>query len=76
VVLGPFMPYVWLTVIIVGIAGPAHQGWLADPFCLVSDTIPRCAMCAFVGLGGFVGYFTRGLLAAQPRGLERKLEGS
>lgn len=63
VFLAPFMPNVLLTVIIVGIAGSAHQGWSANLFSFVSDTMPKGAIGAVVGLGGFVGYFTGGLLA-------------
>jgi MFS transporter, ACS family, hexuronate transporter len=63
VFLAPYMPNVWLTVIIVGIAGSAHQGWSANLFSFVSDTMPKGAVGAVVGLGGFVGYFTGGLLA-------------
>ena len=63
VFLAPYMPNVWLTVIIVGIAGSAHQGWSANLFSFVSDTMPKSAVGAVVGLGGFVGYFTGGLLA-------------
>ena len=53
----------WLTVIIVGIAGSAHQGWSANLFSFVSDTMPKNAVGAVVGLGGFVSYFTGGLVA-------------
>jgi len=63
VFLAPYMPNVWLTVIIVGIAGSAHQGWSANLFSFVSDTMPKRAVGAVVGLGGFVGYFMGGLLA-------------
>jgi MFS transporter, ACS family, hexuronate transporter len=63
VFLAPYMPNVWLTVIIVGIAGSAHQGWSANLFSFVSDTMPKNAVGAVVGLGGFAGYFTGGVLA-------------
>ena len=61
--LAPHVPNVWLTVIIVGIAGSAHQGWSANLFSFVSDTMPKNAVGAVVGLGGFVSYFTGGLVA-------------
>lgn len=61
--LTPYMPNVWLTVIIVGVAGSAHQGWSANLFSFVSDTMPKNAVGAVVGLGGFAGYFTGGVLA-------------
>jgi MFS transporter, ACS family, hexuronate transporter len=63
VFLAPYVPNIWLTVIIVGIAGSAHQGWSANLFSFVSDTMPKQAVGAVVGLGGFVCYFTSGFLA-------------
>ncbi len=52
----------WLAVLIVGIAGSAHQGWLANLFSFVSDTMPRQTISSVVGLGGFVSYFTGGFV--------------
>jgi len=63
VFLAPYAPNVWLTVIIVGIAGSAHQGWSANLYSFVSDTMPKQAVGAVVGLGGFVTYFTGGVVA-------------
>jgi MFS transporter, ACS family, aldohexuronate transporter len=63
VFLAPSVPNIWLTVIIVGIAGSAHQGWSANLFSFVSDTMPKNAVGAVVGLGGFAGYFASGFLA-------------
>jgi ACS family hexuronate transporter-like MFS transporter len=63
VFLAPYMPSVWLTVLIIGIAGSAHQGWSANLFSFVSDTMPKNAVGAVVGLGGFVCFFTGGVLA-------------
>ncbi len=63
VFLASHLPNVLLTVIIVGIAGSAHQGWSANLFSFVSDTMPKRAVGVVVGLGGFVGYFTGALLA-------------
>jgi ACS family hexuronate transporter-like MFS transporter len=54
---------VWLMVLIVGLAGSAHQGWSANLFSFVSDTMPKQAISSVVGLGGFVAYFTGGLVA-------------
>jgi len=61
--LAPSVPAVWLTVLIVGIAGSAHQGWSANLFSFVSDTMPRQAISSVVGVGGFVSYFTGGVVA-------------
>jgi len=58
----PSATTVWLAVLIVGIAGSAHQGWSANLFSFVSDTVPREAISSVVGLGGFVAYFTGGFV--------------
>ena len=58
----PFAPTVLMAVIIVGIAGAAHQGWSANLFSVVSDTMPRDAISSTIGLGGFVAYFTGGFV--------------
>ena len=63
VFLAPHVPAIWLTVLIVGIAGSAHQGWSANLFSFVSDTMPGRAISAVVGIGGFVGYFTSGIVS-------------
>jgi ACS family hexuronate transporter-like MFS transporter len=62
VFLAPFAGSVWLAVLIVGIAGSAHQGWSANLFSLASDTMPKEAISSVVGLGGFVAYFTGGFV--------------
>jgi MFS transporter, ACS family, aldohexuronate transporter len=62
VFLAPLAGSVWLAVLIVGIAGSAHQGWSANLFSFVSDTMPREAIASVVGLGGFVGYFSGGFI--------------
>jgi len=62
VFLAPFAGTVWLAVLIVGVAGSAHQGWSANLFSIVSDTMPRQAISSVVGLGGFMAYFTGGFV--------------
>jgi ACS family hexuronate transporter-like MFS transporter len=62
VFLAPFAGSVWLTVLIVGIAGSAHQGWSANLFSVVADTMPRDTISSVVGLGGFVSYFAGGFV--------------
>lgn len=62
VFLAPFAGSVWLAVLIVGIAGSAHQGWSANLFSVVGDTMPKAAISSVVGLGGFVSYFTGGFV--------------
>ncbi|HUJ70954.1 MAG TPA: MFS transporter [Verrucomicrobiae bacterium] len=61
--LAPYVPNLWLTVIIVGIAGSAHQGWSANLFSFVSDTMPKEAVGAVVGMGGFVAFITGAVVA-------------
>lgn len=58
----PFAPTVLLAVLIVGLAGAAHQGWSANLFSVVSDTMPREVISSVIGLGGFVCYFTGGFV--------------
>lgn len=58
----PYAPTVWLAVLIVGLAGSAHQGWSANLFSVVADTMPKDAISSVVGLGGFVAYFTGGFV--------------
>ena len=60
--LAPFAPGVFVAVLIIGIAGSAHQGWSANLFSIVSDTMPKDAISSVVGLGGFAGYFTGGFI--------------
>lgn len=62
VFLAPFAPSVVLAVLIVGIAGSAHQGWSANLYSVVSDTMPREAISSVVGFGGFVAYFMGGFV--------------
>ena len=59
----PFAPTVWAAVLIIGLAGAAHQGWSANLFSVVSDTMPREVISSVIGLGGFVCYFTGGVVS-------------
>ncbi len=45
----------WLPVIIIGIAGAAHQSWSANIFSTVSDMFPKCAVATVTGIGGMAG---------------------
>ena len=58
----PFAGSVWLAVLIVGLAGSAHQGWSANLYSVVSDTMPKEAISSVIGFGGFVAYFTGGFV--------------
>ncbi|MEO6539672.1 MAG: MFS transporter [Ferruginibacter sp.] len=46
---------VWIPVIIIGIAGAAHQSWSANIFSTVSDMFPRYAIATITGIGGMAG---------------------
>jgi len=52
----PFGHYsFWFPVVIIGIAGAAHQSWSANLFSTVSDMIPKSAIATVVGIGGMAG---------------------
>jgi ACS family hexuronate transporter-like MFS transporter len=42
-------------VVLIGVAGAAHQAWSANLFTTVSDTFPKRAIGSMVGLGGMAG---------------------
>ncbi len=43
----------WVAVLVVGLAAAGHQGWSANLYTFVSDTMPKRAISSVVGLGGF-----------------------
>jgi ACS family hexuronate transporter-like MFS transporter len=45
----------WTAVILIGIAGAAHQAWSANLFTSVSDMFPKRAVASVVGVGGTAG---------------------
>ncbi|MBC7900805.1 MAG: MFS transporter [Saprospiraceae bacterium] len=45
----------WLSVILIGIAAAAHQGWSANIFTISSDMFPKQAVGSVVGIGGMMG---------------------
>jgi ACS family hexuronate transporter-like MFS transporter len=45
----------WGAVLIIGIAGAAHQAWSANLFTTVSDMFPKRAVASVVGIGGMAG---------------------
>ncbi len=62
VFLAPYVDNILLVVIIVGIAGSAHQGWSANLFSVVGDTMPKETISSVVGLGGFVAFLAGGFV--------------
>jgi ACS family hexuronate transporter-like MFS transporter len=52
----PFGGYsYWIPVIIIGIAGAAHQSWSANIFSTVGDMFPKSAIATVTGIGGMAG---------------------
>jgi ACS family hexuronate transporter-like MFS transporter len=49
------VPNLWASVLIIGVAAAAHQGFSANLYTLPSDTFPRFAVGAVIGIGGTVG---------------------
>ena len=45
----------WYPVIIIGIAGAAHQAWSANIFSTVGDMFPKSAIATITGIGGMAG---------------------
>jgi ACS family hexuronate transporter-like MFS transporter len=45
----------WWPVIIIGIAGAAHQAWSANIFSTVGDMFPKTAVATITGIGGMAG---------------------
>lgn len=45
----------WFPVVIIGIAGAAHQAWSANIFSTVSDMFPKTAIATVTGIGGMAG---------------------
>jgi ACS family hexuronate transporter-like MFS transporter len=64
VFLAPMTDEIWISVLLIGLAMAAHQGFSANLFTLVSDTMPRSAVAGAVGLGGGISSVAGGLSAA------------
>jgi MFS transporter, ACS family, hexuronate transporter len=45
----------WIPVLIIGIAGAAHQSWSANIFSTVGDAFPKAAIATVTGIGGMAG---------------------
>lgn len=45
----------WTAVVLIGLAGAAHQAWSATIFTTVSDMFPKRAVASIVGIGGMAG---------------------
>ncbi len=45
----------WGAVLLIGLAGSAHQAWSANLFTTVSDMFPKYAVASVIGIGGLAG---------------------
>ncbi len=45
----------WTAVLLIGLAGAAHQAWSANLYTTVSDMFPKAAVASVIGLGGMAG---------------------
>lgn len=45
----------WEAVLLIGLAGAAHQAWSANLFTTMSDMFPKKAVASVVGIGGMAG---------------------
>lgn len=45
----------WIPVIIIGIAGAAHQAWSANIFSTIGDMFPKSSIATITGIGGMAG---------------------
>jgi len=63
VFMAPMTDSLWIAVPLIGLAMAAHQGFSANLFTLVSDTMPRTAIGGAVGLGGCISAIFSGFSA-------------
>ncbi|MBQ8502461.1 MAG: MFS transporter [Bacteroides sp.] len=52
----------WYPIIIIGIAGAAHQSWSANIYTVVGDMFPKSTIATIVGIGGMAGSFSSALI--------------
>jgi MFS transporter, ACS family, hexuronate transporter len=45
----------WAAVLLIALAGAAHQAWSANLFTTVSDMFPKFAVASVIGMGGLAG---------------------
>jgi ACS family hexuronate transporter-like MFS transporter len=60
VFMAPMVDSIWVSVLLIGLAMAAHQGFSANLFTLVSDTLPKSAVAGAVGLGGGISAIAGG----------------
>jgi ACS family hexuronate transporter-like MFS transporter len=65
----------WVSVLLIGLAAAAHQGWSANIFTTASDMFPKHAVGSVVGIGGMAGA-VGGMIFAASAGYILELTGS
>lgn len=65
----------WISVLLIGLAAAAHQGWSANLFTTVSDMFPKHAVGSVVGFGGMAGA-VGGMILSAAAGYVLELTGS
>jgi MFS transporter, ACS family, hexuronate transporter len=65
----------WVVVVLIGLAGAAHQGWASNIYTIVSDVYPKSEVGTMIGLSGFAGAIG-GALGASFVGLVLQFTGS
>ncbi len=55
----------WWPVIIIGIAGAAHQSWSANIYSVVGDMFPKSTIATIIGIGGMAGSFLINLFSGK-----------
>lgn len=63
VFLAPMTDHIWVAVLLIGLAMAAHQGFSANLYTLVSDSLPKEAVGGAVGLGGGISSVLSGFSA-------------
>jgi ACS family hexuronate transporter-like MFS transporter len=48
-------PGLWTAVLLVALAASAHQGFSANIYTVVSDTVPKAGVSSVTGIGGMAG---------------------
>jgi len=55
--------HMWVAILLIGVAAAAHQGYSANVYTIVSDTMPQNAVGSVVGIGGFCAYMVSVLVS-------------
>jgi ACS family hexuronate transporter-like MFS transporter len=60
----PSKEWIWVSVVLLGVATAGHQGFSSNIYTMVSDTFPSRAVASVAGLGGFFGYIGAALFSS------------